>query len=342
MASGFIRNAWYMAGWAHELDQGKIARRIIDVPVVVIRSAEGAPYALHDRCPHRFAPLSRGRVTERGIECGYHGLTFDRDGTLVANPLTGVLPAACRVRSLPVHIQDNVVWIWMGDAEKLDVASIPRFACFENPNYRFVYGVIDAKANYQLLTDNLLDLTHAAFLHPSFGGLSYRPKASMTQQGETVYAHYLVKDIPNPDFPEIFWSSHGKNVDLWDDIRWNAPAAMYLESGVVLAGRPREEGYIVPAVHVQTPVTAARTTYFWASALPADSSLQDDEYQAFMSKAFATEDLPMIESIEDRMEGSPLWDLEPVMLREDAAAVIARRIVDTRIKAEAAAVESAG
>jgi phenylpropionate dioxygenase-like ring-hydroxylating dioxygenase large terminal subunit len=267
-------------------------------------------------------------------------LTFDSTGKLVANPLTGILPAACKVRALPVLVQDQAIWVWMGAADRADSTQIPRFPCFADPKYRFVYGVVNAKANYQLLTDNLLDLTHAAFLHPSFGGLNYRPKVSMSQRGETVYSHYFVTNIPNPEFPEVFWPAHGKNVDLWDDIRWNLPATLYLESGVVLTGSPRDQGYIIPAVHVLTP-SQGKTSYFWASALPADSQLKDDEFQALLGNAFESEDLPMIEAVWERMEAQALWDLNPVMLREDAAAVIARRLLDKKINEEATQVKGA-
>jgi len=341
MAEGFLKNAWYVAGWASELDTGMVARKVAGVPVVIARGLDGEAFALHDRCPHRFAPLSRGTVTKDGIQCGYHGLTFNAAGQCSANVLGGPTPSACRVAPYPLVIQDRVLWVWLGDPAKADQASIPRFPCFDNPAYRFVYGTIRAKANYQMLMDNLLDLTHAAFLHPSFGGLAYRPKISMTQEGETVFSHYIVSDIDNPEFPEVFWSAHGKRVDLWDDIRWNSPANLYLESGVVLTGRPREEGYIIPAVHALTPATRDETTYFWASALPADTPLKDEDFKNMMSTAFEVEDLPMIEAAWERMEGHDLWDLSPVMLRADAAAVIARRILSAKVKEEETAPGSA-
>jgi phenylpropionate dioxygenase-like ring-hydroxylating dioxygenase large terminal subunit len=68
MADGFMQNVWYMAGWAHELDKGMVARRIADLPVAIAKDRIGNAFALHDRCPHRFAPLSRGRLTDKGLD----------------------------------------------------------------------------------------------------------------------------------------------------------------------------------------------------------------------------------------------------------------------------------
>lgn len=58
-----LRNTWYVAAWAHEVAPGGLlARRILDEALVLWRSADGAPVAQLDRCPHRLAPLSAGRV----------------------------------------------------------------------------------------------------------------------------------------------------------------------------------------------------------------------------------------------------------------------------------------
>jgi vanillate O-demethylase monooxygenase subunit len=76
----FVRNAWYIASWADELRDEPLAWRICDEPVVGYRDAQEQPAALVDRCCHRGTPLSLGRVTPEGLECGYHGLVFGRDG----------------------------------------------------------------------------------------------------------------------------------------------------------------------------------------------------------------------------------------------------------------------
>lgn len=81
-------------------------------PVVVYRGADGTPVALADRCPHRFAPLTLGKVTGDSIRCPYHGLMFGKDGACLHNPRgNGARPAALSVRSYPVQVQDGVIWV---------------------------------------------------------------------------------------------------------------------------------------------------------------------------------------------------------------------------------------
>ena len=78
----FVRNAWYIAAWAEELDNGLLARTIMNQPMVIYRDADGKVGALEDRCCHRGAPLTHGHVSEMGLQCGYHGLTFDTTGQM--------------------------------------------------------------------------------------------------------------------------------------------------------------------------------------------------------------------------------------------------------------------
>lgn len=330
----FLKNGWYMIGWANELADNLLARTIIDMPVVVFRDSSGTARAIQDRCPHRFAPLSSGVRKGDAIMCHYHGLTFDGTGACVDNPLGGPIPAACRVSAYPIVEQDSMLWVWLGDPALAGTTKIVRFPWLTDDGMRSVHGYTQVNAHYELLTDNLMDLTHAKFLHPGFGGDAYSPRNSMEADTDTVLSKYIVENIDNPEFPENAWSAHGQKVDIWDDIRWNAPATLHLNSGVVLTGRPREEGCDIPSAHVITPATADKCHYFWGSALPKESPLSDEGFIEVLSQAFDTEDKPMIESAQLRMNGADFWELGPVLLATDAPAVRVRRILREMIANE--------
>ena len=120
----YLRNCWYMAGWSTELaPNGKLARTFLDEPIVIFRNAQGKPGALVDRCPHRFAPLSLGRVCEGAIQCAYHGLRFDGAGACVDNP-HGRVTSGMTTRSFPMAEAHRILWIWMGDPELADTGLI--------------------------------------------------------------------------------------------------------------------------------------------------------------------------------------------------------------------------
>jgi phenylpropionate dioxygenase-like ring-hydroxylating dioxygenase large terminal subunit len=92
----WVRNAWYVAGWSHELEAGRIlARVIIDQPLAIYRKTDGQVVVLEDRCCHRFAPLSMGRLEQDDLRCMYHGLKFAPDGRCVEIPGQKLIPRRC-------------------------------------------------------------------------------------------------------------------------------------------------------------------------------------------------------------------------------------------------------
>lgn len=332
--SKFLKNAWYVAAWNHELESGLLGRTIIDIPVVLFRDEQGKACALHDRCPHRFAPLSAGELHDGQVMCKYHGLRFSSDGSCAENPWGGRTPAACKVQDFPVFEQDQCIWIWLGDPEEADSSLIPRFPFMVDPRMRCVKGYTYSKSHYTLLMDNLMDLSHARFLHPAFGGDLYNPTSEVEASEESVTVKFLVSDVDNPEFPECAWSAGGKKVDLWDDITWAAPANLTLESGVTLHGDDRENGWVIPAAHLITPETENTTHYFWGSGVEQENPMSDSDVEAVLSQAFDEEDKPMIEATHQRMAGQDFWSLNPVLLPHDAGAIRARRLLDARIKQE--------
>ena len=66
----FPLNQWYVAGFAWELQDQPLARKLLNCPIVMFRSEGGGVAALEDRCCHRAVPLSCGTLEGEGIRCG--------------------------------------------------------------------------------------------------------------------------------------------------------------------------------------------------------------------------------------------------------------------------------
>ena len=97
----YLRNAWYVAGWADELADSPQAKTFLDEPVALFRDGEGVAHAIAGRCPHRFAPLGHGQVVDGALQCPYHGLRFDGAGACVFNPHeNGVVPEGLGAASI--------------------------------------------------------------------------------------------------------------------------------------------------------------------------------------------------------------------------------------------------
>lgn len=169
----YVRNAWYVAAWAHELERERpFGVRILNEPIVIWRNAAGDLTSFEDRCIHRLAPLSLGRCEGERLRCLYHGLLYDRTGRVVEIPGQDKLPSSLRVRTYPVAERHSWIWVWMGDAEKADEGLIPPVIGMDHPDYICGRGQLDYAAEARLIHENLLDLSHVSFLHTQTFGMS--------------------------------------------------------------------------------------------------------------------------------------------------------------------------
>ena len=328
----------------HDVTRAPVARTFLEQRVVLYRDGEGLPVALADRCPHRFAPLSQGKLVAGGLECPYHGLQFDRSGACVFNPHGNhAIPKRAFVRAYPLLERYGMVWIWMGDSALADPALLPDFSLIaDHERFALVHGYLHLDTNYQLILDNLLDLSHAEFLHPLLGvpGSSQRMQFTMKQAGDTVYAYHSMPNEPITPLHKMMWKSSSTHGDRRAHMRWDAPANLLLDVGVTECGRPESEGPSLPSAHLLTPETERSTHYFWVNAR---DSMREEEFsqrvRAAFDAAFRTEDGPMIAACQERMESLDLVSLNPILLSTDAAATRARRVLQAKIEAERTAAE---
>lgn len=334
----FLRNAWYVAGWSNEVGEQPIARTILSEPVVLFRTSDGAVSAFVDACPHRFAPLSLGKVQDDTIQCPYHGLVFDKVGACVHNPHgKGARPASLALTSFPVTEADGLVWIWMGKPE-LATLNPPAFPFLIRAGTKTLSGYLHVKANYELVTDNLMDLSHVEFLHPFIGqegssaGIIFRAE----QDGNRVAALHTMPDQPNTELFKLVLGDDVGQIDGYANTYWEAPANLYLETGATSRDVDAGRKAVMPQVHLLTPETDTSTHYFWA--VSRDRAVDDEQLDQMLSaglaNAFAYEDEPMIQAVQQRMRGRPLFELSPALLPMDEAAVRARRVLARLIAAE--------
>lgn len=158
--------AWYVVSTSAELRSALVSRTVLGVPLVVFRAPDGTPAALLDRCPHRGVPLSMGRVGGDGIQCGYHGWTFDAQGVCTAVPgLPGPprSPARC-VTAYPTREVQGNVWVWMDPAVEPDVEPF-HFRLADDPSYLTVRRELDAPGSMLAVIENALDVPHTPFVH---------------------------------------------------------------------------------------------------------------------------------------------------------------------------------
>ena len=156
---------WYPIAWSRELKPGKmLARKYAGEPIVIVRSKEGALFALEDRCAHRQVPLSHGVVKGCTVRCGYHGWAYDESGQCVDVPYLGRERLPNGVKAYPVHEVDGVIFIFPGNPELADFRRPASLGAKAKQGYKTRELNREVAAHYTFMHENLFDMNHQ-FLH---------------------------------------------------------------------------------------------------------------------------------------------------------------------------------
>lgn len=336
----YLRNTWYCAGWSDEFCDVPIARTLLEEKLVLWRAASGEICALSDICPHRFAPMHKGVVHPDGLACPYHGLRFGIDGTCIHNPHGEIIPPALRLKHYPVVERHKIAWIWMGDPALLDPATIPDFHSHDSADYVTVGGRIAVKGSYQLVADNLLDLSHTQFLHPILvlpDDPDTHIEYGIVQDGSTITTTYDQCNTKPFGFIGIVWPGAPERLDSLSGVRWQPPSNMLLKIQFVSLDPTNKRELKIWGAELVTPETATTCHYFWSAArnFRRDEEAFSEQLREAISSVFTLEDGIMIADVQENMAGEvDLIALRPVVLPTDRAAIRARMTLRNLIKAE--------
>jgi vanillate O-demethylase monooxygenase subunit len=330
----FALNQWYIAGFAWELKDTPVARTLLNKPLVLFRTPDGKVAALEDRCCHRSLPLSCGTVEERGIRCGYHGLLYTADGACVEIPGQEKIPSKCRVQSFKAVEQDKIIWVWFGDATTVEPTSQPpAYRWHSDDRYEYRGDIYHYDAPYQLIHDNLLDLSHLGYVHlRTIGGdPKTHMQAEMKVQG-TDNSVRIVRHMPDSKPPATYaeaWPFRG-NIDRWQEIEFDVSHIRIwtgaVDTGTESLDNPERGGFHMRGLHGVTPETDTTTHYFWTIATNFPPSGHSNMTQVFEQTALTFEEDKVV--IEAQFENLKRFDEAPqVDIHVDAGANRARRII---------------
>eukprot|EP00879_Flechtneria_rotunda_P018962 GHRR01019906.1.p1 GENE.GHRR01019906.1~~GHRR01019906.1.p1 ORF type:complete len:438 (+),score=101.97 GHRR01019906.1:287-1600(+) len=184
---------WYPVAIMSKLPADRpTATLLLGIPMVIWRDGKGEWQVFEDRCPHRLAPLSEGRLdpAHGTLMCSYHGWQFDSTGQCTLIPQIGD-PAAMKVacsskktcaRRFPAQVNQGLLWVWPDSTSAMSAVATTPALCSQ-------YGVEgwtllggewfarDLEYGYDTLMENLFDPSHIPFAHHGIMGSASRDKA---------------------------------------------------------------------------------------------------------------------------------------------------------------------
>jgi vanillate O-demethylase monooxygenase subunit len=336
----FLRNQWYVGAMSDEIGDRPLARTLLDEPVVFFRDSSGAAIALEDRCVHRQAPLSLGDVVGDTLQCAYHGLCFDRAGACVRVPSQKKIPPGARVKSYPVAERYGFVFLWLGDAGLADATVPYKFGWDDSDAFRMMHTRLQAKFDYRLLIDNLMDVTHLPFAHKSTIGTAaiadnFTARTERLEDGVRI-SRWMENIDQAPTHIEV--TGYDGKVDRWQIITYTPPGFVWLQVGsarVGTGGRDATGDDLLidrNTVHSLTPETENSAHYFWITSHKAGAMTAEQEQTIYDRSIEAFhEDLVIIEGQATRLDAT----IPTIDVTADAAAIAARQLLARLIDAEA-------
>jgi vanillate O-demethylase monooxygenase subunit len=336
----FVRNCWYVAAWSDELGSELLRRDILNEPVLLYRTPEGAPVALSDRCAHRRYPLSRGRLCGDAVECGYHGFTYAPDGACVRIPGQDHVPARARVHSYPVVERWRWVWIWPGDPSRADESLIPDHTDWlkvTDPDWHAITGSrLHLEGRYSLMNENLLDLSHLSFIHATNLGTEEVAETPLETDVDERSVRVL-RDMRGVKCPPFYQKTMGLEtpVDRRQVAEFMPPSYHISHLRAAPAGGGDADAFCHRVLHMLTPETTSSAHYFWAISRTyakgeewVDTALRDSLMQVF------EQDLEAIKAQEE-MIATDRSDASEVSVKLDAGSLQGRRLVQQMLDRDA-------
>ncbi|KNZ41506.1 aromatic ring-hydroxylating oxygenase subunit alpha [Acetobacterium bakii] len=196
-----IKNQWYGIMDAKELKNNKlIGVTRLGEKLVLWRSENGEINCIFDKCCHRGASLSAGKVTHDSVKCPFHGLAYDGSGKVIEIPANGKntpVPDRYKVNAYAVKEMYGFIWLWYGDYS----AELPEIPFFEYLRQGFSYGGFSEMwpVHYTRAIENQLDVVHLPFVHTNSIGRGNKtlvngPVVKWQDNRMTFYVHNVVDD----------------------------------------------------------------------------------------------------------------------------------------------------
>ena len=363
----FIRNCWYVIAESNEITPGALlGRTVLNEEIVVMRTAQGLLRAFLDACPHRFAPLSAGKVIDGCIQCPYHGSAYDADGRCVKVPgQSGAHGMNIGLQTYPLVERYGYVWIWMGTAARCDNGdSIPdwfSYADTDNVGWRGRADQFPAMpVYYELINDNLHDVSHVEFVHPETLGTTVIPEMYRMSDDEHRPDRYVKKTF---DDTAITIDFHAENIQggpvlhnmmayqrecqAWTDnvdwdltLRYATPGNFLFNHRTKAVGEADDQAIQIASLHALTPETETSTHYFFYTAnnLAADEQRRQ-EFTDICADAllFAFNQDKVL--ISEQMKRVPDGGRDPASLARvsfmgDSTPMLGRRMITRRLEGE--------
>ncbi len=210
-----LRNSWFAVAAEREVQGRPVARTLLGEKLVLYTDAAGQVVAAPDRCPHREAPLSAGRIEDGVLVCPYHGWSFGEQGRCVRIPSADPsmpIPQSGHLQGFRTDVRYGLVWVCLGD----EPGNLPRIAEDSDSSFRRINNPVEPwRASAVRMTDNFLDIAHFPWVHTgTFGNRQHTHvgKIELEDLDDGYYGYRYDVQAENPAGARVVSGQEGDTV----------------------------------------------------------------------------------------------------------------------------------
>ena len=201
-----IKNQWYIVLDSKELKKNKLIGIVrFSEKLVFWRDEMNNINCMFDKCCHRGASLSNGKINNDHLECPFHGFQYDSSGRVKLIPANGKnkeIPNNFKVNSYPARDMYGFIWVWFG----ADNDNIPEIPFFEELKQGFSYGSFSEvwPVNYTRAIENQLDVVHLPFVHKTTIGRGNKTivNGPVVKWKDNLMTIYVKNEVDHGQIPE--------------------------------------------------------------------------------------------------------------------------------------------
>jgi nitrite reductase/ring-hydroxylating ferredoxin subunit len=280
-----LRRCWQPVARIEDLASGPQRAVLLGEALAIFLTESGAPAVVADRCAHRGASLSMGKVEGGSIQCPYHGWEWAGDDgactRIPSLPDQSQIPPRARNPAFPAREQWGLVWTVLEEP----LGDLPTLPWFDAETWTWGHGTpFELPVSFGIMIENFRDVSHFAFVHQATLG--------------------AMPEVIEPLEPE----SDGLRVTLRRKVEWGDDAAAVWGSlremhyhaiaPNFIAGRILTDDGERCLLHAARAIGATESAHYWIEGGLENFDEESLENAIAYDWRVYSEDLPIISAIE--------------------------------------------
>jgi nitrite reductase/ring-hydroxylating ferredoxin subunit len=279
-----LRHCWQPVARLQDLAHGPQRAVLLGEALAVFLTESGKPAVVADRCAHRGASLSMGKVEGDSIQCPYHGWEWGQNGgctRIPSLPDQSQIPPRARIPAFPVRERWGMVWTVLEEP----LGDLPTLPWFDAETWTWGHGTpFELPVSFGLMIENFRDVSHFAFVHQATLGAMPEVIEPLEPEGNGLEV-ILRRKVEWGDDAAAVWGA-------LQEMHYHAIAPNFISTRILTEDGER------CLLHAARAISATESAHYWIEGGLENFNEESLENAIAYDWRIYSEDLPIISAIQ--------------------------------------------